>query len=358
MIVGWDFLGSFSQIFWTIAYSFAVCLILGKPAANLAKRLGLIDIPGLAPHKRHAQPTPLAGGLIITVILSLVALLIRGSLDHEIQIVLLGALVVFLFGLWDDYQGLALPPKLIGQLLASSILVFSGVQVHFITVLFSPAVIPEMIGQILNTLLTLFWLVGITNAFNLIDSMDGIVAGLGSIAAAFFLVAASFSHQPLLVFWAAILLGMCAGLYVWNALLKRFFLGDSGTQPLGFLLASFSILYNPLDQYPASSWIVPILLLGVPIFDTSLVVLSRVRQQQPVGSGRRDHTYHRLIKMGMAPRYAVMIIHLAALMLGLLAFSTFRLPPLSALILFCGVVGVGVIFLLWFERQLTMDIEQ
>jgi len=270
-------------------------------------------------------------------------------------VVLSGALVVFLFGLWDDRNGLSAGPKLLGQFIAAAILISSGVHVYFATILSDAGRISPFFAQLLNIVITLFWLIGITNALNMIDSMDGIVAGLGIIAFTCFFGAASLSNQTVIAFWSSALLGICAGLYFWNNMAAKFFLGDSGSQTIGFLLASFGIMYNPLYRNPESSWIVPIMLLGIPIFDTTLVVLSRLRRGQAVGSGRRDHTYHRFIALGISPKYAVLIVHLAALLISCLAFLTLYLPPQIALIFFFSTIVCGIIFLLWLERKPTLD---
>lgn len=336
--------------FFFVIASLVMSIALGIPAAFLAERLGIIDMPGSAPHKQHARPTPLAGGILLVGVLGLV-LVFRPSTSREILFVLAGGLVIFGFGLWDDLRGLSAIPKLIGQLIASAILLSGGVQVRFVTILLDGS----FFAGALNVAITLFWLIGITNALNMIDSMDGIVAGVASIACAFFMGASMFSSQPILALWSAILLGLSIGLYFWNGWLSRFFLGDSGAQTLGFLLASFGILYNPLNRSPESSWIVPIMLLGAPIFDTTLVVLSRYRRRQRIGSGRRDHTYHRLIAMGFRPRAAVLLVQFAAFLIGLLAFVTLYLPPWLALVVFSGAIIVGLLFLFWFERKPTFD---
>jgi UDP-GlcNAc:undecaprenyl-phosphate GlcNAc-1-phosphate transferase len=335
--------------------SLLLSLGLGYPAMLLARRLHLMDMPGAAPHKQHARPTPLAGGLVAAFALALLALFFRSWLSREIIFVLLGALVIFLFGLWDDRKGLSALPKLVGQLIAAGILIAAGVRVNFLIVLSLAGSITPEFAQILNILITLLWLVGITNAMNMIDSMDGIVAGLGVIAFAFFGGAATLAGQTTLAFWAAALAGISAGLYFWNAISAKFFLGDSGAQTLGFLLASFGMMYNPLERSPESSWIVPILLLGVPIFDTTLVVLSRLRRRQMVGTGRRDHTYHRFIALGLSPRIAVLTVHGMALTLGIVAFLSLYLSPLPALIFFALAIVIGLAFLLWLERKPTLD---
>jgi len=335
--------------------SLLLSLALGRPAAYLAERFGVMDIPGSAPHKQHARPTPLAGGILLMAALVVMAFLFYPSLSGDMLVVLVGALVIFAFGLWDDRKGLSAGPKLMGQLLASAILIYFGVQVRFMSILFQYYGWPPELGQAMNILITLFWLIGITNALNMIDSMDGIVAGMGVIASAFFMGATGLSGQPILSLWAAGLFGISAGLYIWNGLASRFFLGDSGAQTMGFLLASFGILYNPFNRAPESSWIVPILLLGVPIFDTTLVTLSRLRRGQQVGSGRRDHTYHRLIALGFSSRNAVFSTHLTSLLISLIALLTLYIPSSIALIFFFATIACGLVFLFWLERKPTLD---
>ena len=340
---------------YSLVVGLLISIILGYPAMLLAQQLNLIDIPGSASHKVHLHPTPLAGGILLICTLAIASFLFRQYLKREILVVFSGAAVVFLFGLWDDRKGLAARPKLVGQFIAATILILLGVQVHFMTFFAETGNIPLFVAEALNILITMFWVVGITNAMNMIDSMDGIVAGLGVIAFAIFLGAAMLADQTTLAIWSAVLLGISAGLYFWNKLASKFFLGDSGAQTIGFLLASFGIMYNPLNRNPESSWIVPIMLLGVPIFDTTLVVLSRYKRGQAIGSGRRDHTYHRLIALGYSPKFSVLITHMASLFVSCLAFLTLYLPPFIAMLLFLLVIFCGLVALLWLERRPTLD---
>jgi len=321
----------------------------------LARQLNLMDIPGSASHKTHSYPTPLAGGILLAGTLAIASVLFREYLRREIQVAFLGATIIFLFGLWDDRKGLAARPKLLGQFIAAIILILFGVQVHFMTFFADTGNIPLFVAETLNVLITMFWVIGITNAMNMIDSMDGIVAGLGGIAFACFFAATKLADQNSLAVWSAALLGISIGLYFWNNTASKFFLGDSGTQSIGFLLASLGIMYNPLNRSPESSWIVPIMLLSVPIFDTTLVVLSRIRRKQAVGSGRRDHTYHRLIALGFSPRIAVLLTHLVAFIISLLAYLTLYLPPIAAMVFFLLTILFGLITLLWLERKPSLD---
>lgn len=340
---------------YSLAVGLLISIVLGYPAMLLAKQLNLIDIPGSASHKTHLYPTPLAGGILLVCVLAIVSFLFRQYLKRDILVVFLGAVVIFIFGIWDDRKGLAARPKLVGQLIATTILILLGVQVHFMTFFAETGNIPLFVAETINILITMFWVIGITNAMNMIDSMDGIVAGLGVIAFALFGGAATLAGQTTLAIWSAVLLGICAGLYFWNKVASKFFLGDSGAQTIGFLLASFGILYNPLNRSPESSWIVPIMLLSVPIFDTTLVVLSRFRRRQMIGSGRRDHTYHRLIALGYSPKFSVFITHVVSFSVSCLAFLTLYLTPIIAMLFFVLALFCGLIALLWLERKPTLD---
>ncbi len=315
----------------------------------IARRMGLLDVPGSAAHKQHMRTTPLAGGIALALSL-IVLVLIFHLANKDISSLLVAVIVVFLFGLWDDAKGLGAPIKLVGQMLASILLIASDVSVHFLEGLS----IPFLSGNLLIVLdwgVTILWFVGITNAFNLIDSMDGLAVGIAGIAFAFFMIMALVAQQTYLAIFSACLLGICIGLYAFNVSPARLFLGDSGAQTLGFTLAAVAMIYTPHNLPQASSWFVPIFVLGIPIFDTTLVVASRLLGHRPVFHADRTHTYHRLIVLGLEPQRAVFVIHLTSLALNFLAFIALSLPPLESTIIFCSVLLVGAGLLIFLERK-------
>jgi UDP-GlcNAc:undecaprenyl-phosphate GlcNAc-1-phosphate transferase len=320
-------------------------------AIPLCERFGLIDNPGTAPHKQHARPTPLAGGLVIGMSLMILILAYPGLISGKMLWAVIAAAIILAFGIWDDIAGLSAGIKFTGQFLAVGIAIYCGIRVDII----SKADIPggALMAHSLNIILTVFWLVGITNAFNLIDSMDGIVAGLSTLASAFFIFVTSASGQPELTLWAAILTGISLALYFWNMPPARYFLGDSGAQTLGFLLAALAILYTPTTKIQASSWFAPILILGVPIFDTTLVVFSRLRRHLPPFEGNRDHTYHRLVKGGLNSSRAVSLLHIIALALDSLALFSLSQHPIVANTIFaiCLVTGASLITVFDFSEK-------
>ncbi len=298
----------------------ALSLALSPPLIWLTRRAGFVDVPGSAAHKTHARPVPLAGGWVIVIITLALSYGMASLRVSPVWEILLPSLIVFVFGLWDDLKGASAPLKLTGQIIAAVIVIANGVHVRLL----------EPQYNWINWGLSLLWIVGITNAFNFVDSFDGLAAGLAGSSAAFFMLATFDSGQLHLSLFSAVLLGVCLGAYFFNVTPAHSFLGDSGSQWLGFSLAALAIAYNPQGFLRTQSWFVPVLLLGVPIFDASLVVISRLRRGRPVYKAGIDHTYHRLVAFGMSTSRAVLLMHVTALMLGFLAFITISMPPIWA----------------------------
>jgi len=274
---------------------------------RLAYRLGMIDQP--AARKQHTTPTPLLGGAAIYLAF-VVSLIVFGDRFYIGQVagILLGASLVSLLGFWDDRRALGPTVKLAGQFAAALILVLTDVQV---------IVTP---WAWLNIAITLVWVVGITNAVNFLDNMDGLSAGVAGIAAGFFLLFASLSRQYLVGALAAALLGACIGFLFYNFNPARIFMGDTGSLFLGFVLAAVGIKL----RFPANSvfvtWMVPVLVLAVPIFDTTLVTISRLRRGvNPLTTPGKDHLNFRLARLTGSPREAVLICYLIGGACGVVA---------------------------------------
>jgi UDP-GlcNAc:undecaprenyl-phosphate/decaprenyl-phosphate GlcNAc-1-phosphate transferase len=315
-----------------------------------ARRFGLIDNPQKFAHKVHSFPTPLAGGTSLILCLVILFLLLGLWSDRFTGALILAATIIYLFGLWDDMRGLSAVPKLTGQVMASAVLILSNASVHFIESISLPF-LPAAVVTWLDIGLTLFWLIGVTNAMNMIDSMDGIAVGISGVVFLFFVLVTSLSGQVYLTEISILLLGITVGIYFFNVTPARLFLGDSGSQTFGFLIAAIAMEYAPVGLAPVSSWFVPILLVGMPIFDTSLVVFSRMRRGIPIYKANLDHTYHRLVALGLDGRRAVLTIHLTAIVLSLVAFVTFYLSPLVANIIFGLILLAGGITIFYFDRR-------
>jgi UDP-GlcNAc:undecaprenyl-phosphate GlcNAc-1-phosphate transferase len=249
----------------SLLVSAAVCPL----AIWVARKANLLDMPGAAAHKLHTRPTPLAGG--IALVISAIIILGIFKIWGNPFIPLMGAVgIIIAFGLWDDARGISATKKLIGQVLAALVLIATGNYVRFLSGFTISFLNPGVITA-LNWIITILWLVGITNAFNLIDSMDGLVAGISILTFGFFVGLTLVSEQSDLARFCAAFLGISIGLFIFNISPAKLFLGDSGAQALGFVLAAVAFIYNPKDFPQGSSWFLPILLLGMPIFDTTLV---------------------------------------------------------------------------------------
>lgn len=341
---------SLSYIFEAILLSAVLTAVLAWIGIRLAGRVGLVDQPNSAPHKHHSAPTPLAGGFALYVGLLISAGIMGTFADPNVAGAFLAGAVIFLFGLWDDFSRISPLLKLAGQVLAVVILIWSGIRIQ---VFESPEFFLGGSGPAnlyLDWFLTFLWVIGITNAFNFVDSMDGLAVGLGGMAAAFFMLVTVDSGQLLLSNQNALLLGACIGLFLFNSPPARLFLGDSGAQTLGFLLAVIGIAYLPQGANQSSSWLVPIMLLAVPIFDMTLVVVSRLRRRKPIYAAALDHTYHRLVALGWTSNRAVLTMQIVSLLLGCLAFVVLNRQPLVANLIFLAVLVLGVLALSYLDN--------
>jgi UDP-GlcNAc:undecaprenyl-phosphate GlcNAc-1-phosphate transferase len=325
------------QLFEVIFLASILALLLGIPMRRLASRLGLIDYPGAASHKTHRTPTPLSGGLVIpfSAVLPLIAL--RGGLDHDTTIILGGMLGMTVLGILDDRFTLSPLLKLAGQVLVVAVVLAGGIQVHITRI------------PLVDILLSALWLIGMTNAFNFVDSMDGLAVGLAGVSGAFFMLVTIDALQPALALLSASILGSCVGLFFFNVAPARLFLGDSGAQSLGITLAALGIAYTPGQAgFPQSmTWFIPILVLGVPIFDMVLVISSRLMAHQRVYQARQDHVYHRLVDLGLDSTRAVAAMQLGSILLGLLGFICLGLTPTLANLIFGAAVFVGIALLVY-----------
>ncbi len=300
---------------------------------RLALQTGTVDKP--AARKLHASPVPLLGGAAIYVAFILV-LFFFGDRDYINQVVgiFVGATLMSFMGVLDDRWGLGSYIKLAGQLLAAGVLVYTGVQVR-------------LFGGWLDIAVTIFWVVAITNAFNLLDNMDGLSGGVAMIAATFFLLLSAMSNQYLVGALAAALAGACAGFLFYNWNPAHIFMGDAGSLFLGFMLAAVAVkLRFPANSYVVT-WMIPLLVLALPIFDTTLVFISRLRRgKNPLTTPGKDHVSHRLAYLLGSRREAVLVCYLIAGAVGLTAVYVSQ-ANLPAALLLGGAVFLTALLGLW-----------
>lgn len=289
----------------------AVVLLATPWAMSAARRLGVLDVPSA--RKVHLQPTPLLGGVAIYAAIWIALLLISRlelarryvflpDTTGELALIFLSTVVLILVGILDDRTTGGIPPwaKLLGQLLAAAIVLTAGVRFQIFGLL------P------LDLVLTLVWLVGISNAVNFLDNIDGLSAGATAIAAAFFFLLASANGQYLVAIMALAVAGGCLGFLRYNFNPAVIFMGDAGTLFLGFLLA---IIGAKLQPGPTGWWglLAAVLILILPIFDTTFVTLNRLRTGRRVTQGGKDHTSHLLVRRGLPHRQAVLVLYTVAL---------------------------------------------
>ena len=276
---------------------------------RLAVALGFVDVP--AEGKLHAEPIPLLGGISI-VMGALLALLLAvffayDNLPRSIVGVLLASGIVALVGLLDDRFGLPAWAKLAGQFAGFVVLAYFGVSVQL------------PVPDVLNYTITFIWLAGISNAINFMDNMDGLGAGVSAVASAFILLLGLANGQFLVSALAAALLGACLGFLRYNFQPAQIYMGDTGSLFLGFLLAVLGIQLRFPENSAFVTWMVPVLVLGLPIFDMSLVVISRLRRGISPNTPGKDHTSHRLVERGLSQREAVLLLYLCGGALGMIA---------------------------------------
>jgi UDP-GlcNAc:undecaprenyl-phosphate GlcNAc-1-phosphate transferase len=328
----------------SFAVAFLATLALTWPVRAFALRIGMVDKPG--PRKVHVKPMPLLGGIAIYLGFVLAILLTVRGVSLQISGVLVGATLLAGVGMLDDGGLLHHQVKLfVGMPVAALLLLATGTRAQ----LFSDF-IPGEIGVLFDGLFTIFWVVGITASFSILDHMDGLCAGIAAVGAAFFAMAAIFNGQVLVATLAAASLGAALGFLRWNFNPAKIFMGDGGAMMLGFLMATLGLKIRPSDAGSPASWVVPVLILGVPIFDTTLVTISRARRGLlPFTSPGKDHTAHRLSNLGLGCRGAVLSLYLLAAFSGSVGLLVNYVPPGIAFVLMATLVFLGLIAVLLLE---------
>lgn len=338
------------------ALSFALSLLLTPLARRIAVRAGLVDVPGA--RKAHRGPTPLLGGAAICGTVSLAILLnaalallasgggplraclpsglspyLAGALDvaPKLGVILLGGLVVFLLGLWDDAVDLPPRVKLLGQALVAVGLVALDVRIT----IFVPS-------YPFSVLATVAWIVLVVNSFNLLDNMDGLCAGVALIVSALMGGVSALSGNYFIASAFAILAGALLAFLFFNFHPARIFLGDAGAMFVGYYIAVMSVMQTWYRHSVTGSLAVamPLVILAVPIYDTLSVIFIRVSRGQSIFRADRRHFSHRIENLGMSVRGAVLFVYLVTLCTGLSAAFLPRVGWMGGLVVF---VQVGLI---------------
>lgn len=301
------------------AVAMAAALIVTPAVIKLAIKTGAVDEPNA--RKVHKVPIPRIGGLGIycAFMFAMGFYLLSSYVDDETSRQIMGLLVsgslIVAVGLIDDYKNLPAKVKLLGQILAATVLVVGfDVRIDFITDPLGDYIYLEWVAIPAS----IFWLVGLTNTINLIDGLDGLAAGVSAIAAVTILLVALKQNFFVVAVLTAALAGASVGFLFYNSNPARIFMGDSGSMFLGFILAGVSII-GAVKSTATIALIVPILALGLPILDTTFAIVRRYRGGQPIFQPDKGHLHHRLLSLGFTQKQAVFLMYVISAMLGLSA---------------------------------------
>ena len=325
----------------TIIAAFAIAAVLSyfftPPVKNFAHKVGAIDVPKDA-RRMHKKPIPRLGGLAIYGGF-LCSILIFGQLDETMLCVLLGAAIIVALGIFDDVLALGAKLKFVVQIVAAAIPVCIGdLQIGLFTNLNPLSDTPFVHLGILAVPVTIIWIVGITNAVNLIDGLDGLAVGVSSIAAITMLAVALLTGNMPIAITMAALAGACIGFMPYNLNPAKIFMGDTGSTFLGYMLATVSIM-GLFKFYAVISFAVPFLILGLPIFDTANAIIRRVAAGRSPMSPDRGHVHHKLIDMGFNQKQAVAILYAISATLGLTAVVLTSSGEVKAIVLLLAVLA-------------------
>lgn len=295
--------------------AFLVASVATPVSKKIAFKIGAVAYPN--DRSMHEKPMPLAGGMAIYFGFILTVLVFVPWIGHEQMTqftgLVVGASLITIVGLLDDIYELSPKIRIVFQVLAALIVIFTGTAITSISLPFIPGGRIEF--GIFSNIITLFWIVGITNAVNLIDGLDGLAAGVASIASSALLIIAILFGDPavagMAILMTATLTGACLGFLPHNFNPATIFMGDTGSTFLGFSLAVIS-MQTMLKTYTALTLIVAILVLGLPIFDTAFAIVRRALNKKPIHIGDRGHLHHRLVDRGLSHRSAVIALYVVS----------------------------------------------
>jgi UDP-GlcNAc:undecaprenyl-phosphate GlcNAc-1-phosphate transferase len=294
-------------------YAFMGSVIFTWVAIKAAAKLGILDRPD--ERKIHSRPTPLLGGVAVYAACML-AILLNYHFSLPLKGVVIGSSFILLSGLVDDVRGLSASVRLAVQIACSVLIIVFGVRLNII-----PDKVPY--ATLIEAVITVLWMVGITNALNFMDGIDGLAAGLVVIASGAFFIIAYQTGQPYFAFLNAALAGSCMGFLLFNFHPAKIFLGDAGSSFLGFMIAALAVMGEWAEKRPIVALSIPILVLALLIFDTIYVTISRICRKK-VRNFRewieyvgRDHLHHRLLGLGFTTVQTVLFIYMISMAFAL-----------------------------------------
>ncbi|GAB2538192.1 glycosyltransferase family 4 protein [Gracilibacillus alcaliphilus] len=300
---------------------------------KLAIKVGAVDYP--TGRKKHKGVKARLGGLSIVLGVAAGLLFLQPEHPYMTQIII-GGVIVVITGILDDIFGLKPYQKLLGQLIAALVLVSSGLIIDKITMPFFGTIDISSIGLVL----TVLWVIGVTNAINLIDGLDGLAAGVSAIGLTSILIIAIMDYRLVVVYLGMVLVGSCLGFLYHNFYPAKIFMGDTGALFLGYSISVISML-GLFKNVALFSFIIPIIIIAVPIFDTIFAIVRRLINKQNIGMADRKHIHYQLIDMGYSHQTAVLIIYAFSGFFGLMAII-FNSATLLASLFILGIIVVAI----------------
>ena len=318
-------------------------LLLTPPVMVLAAKTGALDQPDA--RKVHKKPIPRIGGIGIyaAFMLSMLIVMIFADLSGELFRGVVGLMIsgtlIMLLGVYDDYKNMPAKLKLLGQIVAAAVLVLGfDVRIDFVTDPFGDYIYLEWFA----IPATIFWLVGLSNTINLIDGLDGLAAGVSTIAALTIMFVALDRNVMIIACMTAALAGAAAGFLFYNFNPASIFMGDSGALFLGFMLAGISVI-GAVKCAATIALVVPILALGLPILDTAFAIVRRYRGGVPIFRPDKGHLHHRLLGLGFTQKQAVLMMYVISALLGLSAVALTEVSSQIAIFILL-IVFVSIIY--------------
>jgi UDP-GlcNAc:undecaprenyl-phosphate GlcNAc-1-phosphate transferase len=314
-----DDLRATPEVLYGAAIAFGIVVLLTPAVGGMARLLGVVDRPD--ERRVNRRPIPRLGGLAIFLGMIVPSLAFL-DLSGEMRGILLGAAVACVVGAVDDFKGLDPTPKLAGQVVAAAIPTAFGVWIDHFTLPFIGAV---DLSAWIGVPITILWIVAVMNMVNFLDGLDGLAAGVCGIAGLTYCILALSLGKADAAILSAIVAGACLGFLRHNFFPARIFMGDSGALVLGFTLATISVA-GLLKTASAVVLFLPLIVLAVPIVDTSFVVAKRLKYRRPIYSADRSHLHHRFLNIGFTQRRAALVMWGWAASLGAAALATRFVP--------------------------------
>ncbi len=338
---------------YVLTLSFLVSYLCIPVVRRIAQRLNIVDNPDA--RKIHKTPTALLGGVAVYIAFAS-AIIYTNSYSLELKGVAVGATIVFIAGLIDDIVCLRARLKMFIQIIAVSIMIYYGVVADFLPNVWW--------GHVLEITITFIWMLGITNSLNFFDGMDGLAAGLTVICSAFLSILAIQTHQYYLTILSIALAGSCLGLMPFNFRYKGtaiIFLGDAGSTFMGFMLAGMIIMGDWGSKAPIKAYAMPILIMGIFIFDMIYTTIARIASRKVMNFGEwleftgKDHLHHRLTALGLSTKQTVFFIYFLTASLGMSALVLKNGRVIDALLLLIQAVFIYVIIVILMRKGKQRD---